>query len=192
MGNRSLFPGVAVPRAFFGTFFRFERKYYPSRGGSPTIRAVVGASGPNRGNGYAPAGAPKGFPLALWKPSDAKVGKKPMGRQVPLPRRRRRVKPGRKKGLRLRAHQRAFRSPFGNLRASKPAKNPWKLHPLHSWQNGRTPPKARGCPRGKRSVRPALPCAPLVGCLNSESFPPSVRAFHRVASSFLAIAGKVS
>ena len=62
MGNKGLFHVVAVPRAFFGTFFRFERKYYPSRGGSPTIRAVVGASGPNRGNGYAPAGAPKGFP----------------------------------------------------------------------------------------------------------------------------------
>ena len=40
--------GVAVPRAFFGTFFRFERKYYPLRGGSPTIRAVVGASSPPR------------------------------------------------------------------------------------------------------------------------------------------------
>ena len=36
--------GVAVPRAFFGTFFRFERKYYPPRGGSPSVRAVVGAS----------------------------------------------------------------------------------------------------------------------------------------------------
>ena len=48
MGNRSLFPGVAVPRAFFGTFFRFERKYYPLRGGSPTVRAVVGASCPSR------------------------------------------------------------------------------------------------------------------------------------------------
>ena len=44
MGNRSLFPVVAVPRAFFGTFFRFERKYFPPRGGSPTVRAVVGAS----------------------------------------------------------------------------------------------------------------------------------------------------
>ena len=49
MGNRSLFPGVAVPLAFFGTFFRFERKYYPPRGGSPTARAVVGASGPGKG-----------------------------------------------------------------------------------------------------------------------------------------------
>ena len=44
MGNKGLFPGVAVPLAFFGTFFRTERKYYPSQGGSPTVRAVVGAS----------------------------------------------------------------------------------------------------------------------------------------------------
>ena len=40
---------VAVPRAFFGTFFRFERKYFPSQGGSPTVRAVVGASAPGWG-----------------------------------------------------------------------------------------------------------------------------------------------
>ena len=38
--------GVAVPLAFFGTFFRFERKYSPPRGGSPTTRAGVGASSP--------------------------------------------------------------------------------------------------------------------------------------------------
>ena len=69
---------VAVPLAFFGTFFRFERKYCPPRGSSPTFRAVVGASGP--------AGAT---------------------------------------GMRLRAHQRAFRSSFGNLRAPKLVKNPW-------------------------------------------------------------------
>ena len=37
---------VAVPLAFFGTFFRFERKYVPLQGGSPTVRAVVGASIP--------------------------------------------------------------------------------------------------------------------------------------------------
>ena len=49
MGSRSLFPVVAVPRAFFGTFFRFERKYCPPRGGSPTARAVVGASITRRG-----------------------------------------------------------------------------------------------------------------------------------------------
>ena len=49
MGNKGLFPVVAVPLAFFGTFFRAERKYYPSQGGSPTVRAVVGASIPRSG-----------------------------------------------------------------------------------------------------------------------------------------------
>ena len=49
MGSKGLFPVVAVPRAFFGTFFRFERKYCPPRGGSPTARAVVGASITRRG-----------------------------------------------------------------------------------------------------------------------------------------------
>ena len=49
MGNQGLFPGVAVPRAFFSTFFRAERKYFPLRGGSPTVRAVVGASAPGWG-----------------------------------------------------------------------------------------------------------------------------------------------
>ena len=60
MGSKGLFPVVAVPRAFFGTFFRFERKYYPLRGGSPTVRAAVGASVPGSRR-PAPAGAPKGF-----------------------------------------------------------------------------------------------------------------------------------
>ena len=41
MGNKSLFPVVAVPLAFFGTFFRFERKYFPPRGGSPTAKDRV-------------------------------------------------------------------------------------------------------------------------------------------------------
>ena len=45
---------VAVPRAFFGTFFRAERKYYPLRGGSPTTSAGVGAS--ISPEGYAPKG----------------------------------------------------------------------------------------------------------------------------------------
>ena len=44
MGSKGLFPVVAVPPAFFGTFFRAERKYFPSRGGNPTVRAGVGAS----------------------------------------------------------------------------------------------------------------------------------------------------
>ncbi len=35
MGNRSLFPVVAVPPAFFGTFFRAERKYCPLGAAAP-------------------------------------------------------------------------------------------------------------------------------------------------------------
>ena len=60
MGNQSLFPVVAVPLAFFGTFFRFERKYCPPRGGSPTNRAVVGASG-HSGTGVCACGRTKGL-----------------------------------------------------------------------------------------------------------------------------------
>ena len=52
--------GVAVPRAFFGTFFRFEKKVLPHRGGS-TVRAGVGASSSTRGKGYGPAGAQRAF-----------------------------------------------------------------------------------------------------------------------------------
>ena len=40
-------------------------------------------------------------------------------------------------------------------------------------QSWRIPSQAWGFPRGKQSARPAQPCAPLVVCLNSESFPPS-------------------
>ena len=50
-----------MPRAFFGTFFRFERKYFPPRGGSPTTRAVVGASIPHRGKGDCACGRTKGL-----------------------------------------------------------------------------------------------------------------------------------
>ena len=50
-----------MPPAFFGTFFRFERKYCPPRGGSPTIRAVVGASDPQPGQGVCACGRTKGL-----------------------------------------------------------------------------------------------------------------------------------
>ena len=50
-----------MPRAFFGTFFRAERKYYPLRGGSPSIRAVVGASSPHRESGGCVCGRSKGL-----------------------------------------------------------------------------------------------------------------------------------
>ena len=61
MGSKGLFPVVAVPLAFFGTFFRFERKYCPLRGGSPTVRAGVGASFPHWRKGDCACGRTKGL-----------------------------------------------------------------------------------------------------------------------------------
>ena len=87
MGNKGLFPVVAVPRAFFGTFFRFERKYYPPRGGSPNVRAGVGASSPRQGFAYGKVGfsrrlqgafhsplSPSGRPLERQSSTRAGVG----------------------------------------------------------------------------------------------------------------------
>ena len=124
MGNKGLFPGVAVPLAFFCTlFFRHRKKsvnapwdgksqFAPESArhsppgdlltakllpnaasrrafrsppctpfGSPpkAIERPIGLQAlfprrsrrvrPHRDKEYAPAGAPKGFPLALWNPS---------------------------------------------------------------------------------------------------------------------------
>ena len=84
--------------------------------------------------------------------------------------------------MRLRAHQRAFRSPFGNLRSpleaiERPMGRPV---PIRAGVGASFPTKGNffgkvvaccckqgGFPRGKQSARPALPCAPLVVCLNS-------------------------
>ena len=72
-----------MPHAFFGTFFRVERKYYPPSGRQPHLSRRSRRVNPLRGKEYAPAGAPKGFPLALWKPSDTEAGEKTRGQQVP-------------------------------------------------------------------------------------------------------------
>ena len=45
-----------------------EVNEYPMRVTSPTPAQESARQAP-RGQGFAPAGAPKGFPLALWKPS---------------------------------------------------------------------------------------------------------------------------
>ena len=150
MGNKSLFPVVAVPRAFFGTFFRFERKYYPSRGGSPTIRAGVGASIPRQGS-------------RIMRQSGAFHASRPLrAAALPFPPGQWVCACGRTKGLSsgqtIGAVRTAVRSacclpelrvanrlrrlypldtrfpsfPFGNLRTPKVARNPWdvKSHSL--------------------------------------------------------------
>ena len=86
MGNKGLFPVVAVPLAFFGTFFRFERKYYPPRGGSPTVRAGVGASSPRQGFAYGKVGFSRRLQGAFRSPpvpvgSPSEDGERPVERQ---------------------------------------------------------------------------------------------------------------
>ncbi len=61
MGNRSLFPGVAVPHAFFGTFFRVERKYDPPSGRQPHRPRRSRRVRPHREEAYA-----CGFPALQW------------------------------------------------------------------------------------------------------------------------------
>ena len=90
MGNKGLFPVVAVPRAFFGTFFRTERKYYPPRGGSPTVRAGVGASSPRQGFAYGKVGFSRRLQGAFRSPpvpvgSPSEDGERPVERQSSTP-----------------------------------------------------------------------------------------------------------
>ena len=141
------FPESPCRYAFFGTFFRAERKYGPPSGRQPhhprrsrrvrPHRQKVCACGRTKGlSSGQTIGAVRTAVCSACCLPELRVANR-LRRLYPLDTR--------------------FPSfPFGNLRASKPAKNPWKLHPLHSWQNGRTPPKARGFPRGKQSACRAL------------------------------------
>ena len=130
MGNKSLFPGVAVPLAFFCTlFFRHRKKSVSAPwGGSPTTRAVVGASFSTgamgmrlRAHQRTSARSLETFGRRSWR--------EPIRWQPHHPRRSRRVNPrpgqrvcvcGRTKGL--------FARLFGNLRAPKLERDSWKLH----------------------------------------------------------------
>ena len=100
--------------------------------------------------------------------------------------------PGR--SMRLRAHQRAFRSPFGNLRfatrsnraplgtASPNPRRSRRVRPCRG--RGYAPAGApKGFPRGKQSARPALPCVPLVVCLNSGSLTAFGGCIHWILAS---------
>ena len=79
--------GVAVPLAFFCTlFFRHRKKSVSApRNGKFHSRAVVGASIPVRDNGYASAGAPKGFSLASLETFGHRSWRDPHGTLAPKP-----------------------------------------------------------------------------------------------------------
>ena len=139
MGNRSLFPGVAVPLAFFCTlFFRHRKKSVsaPWDGKAQFAPESARPAPPGGRAGVCACGRTGGFPLA------------------PSP---------------LRIATRSNRAPH---RAASPAPAPESAR--------QSPPKgnfvrqscllllqAGGFPRGKQSARFALPCVPLVVCLNS-------------------------
>ena len=69
---------------FLWYFLSLRKKVLPPSGQQPHLSRRSRRVMPRRGNGYAPTGAPKGFPLVLRKPSGTEVGEKPMGRQVPI------------------------------------------------------------------------------------------------------------
>ena len=54
----------------------------PHRAASPALAPESARQAPPGGGGYAPAGAPKGFPLALWKPS-GRTRRKTCGINIP-------------------------------------------------------------------------------------------------------------
>jgi hypothetical protein len=82
-------------------------------------RALRSPFGNLRNGGYAPSGASKGFALALWKPSQRGICA--FGRIKGLCARP--LETFATVSMRLRAHQRALRSPFENLRGHPSMRN---------------------------------------------------------------------
>ena len=118
MGNRSLFPGVAVPLAFFCTlFFRHRKKSVSAPWDGKSLSAPESArQAPPKGNflgrGFSLRSKQGGFPLAPLHPLRiaSRNNRVPHRTASSNSRRSRRVRPRRGQGMHLRAHQRAFRS----------------------------------------------------------------------------------
>ena len=132
-----------MPLAFFGTFFRFERKYCPPQGGSPSVRAVVGASSSSEGVLKTKLAHIDAYSWLSARPlqpfgSSAGANQQPNGAASPTPRRSRRVSP--------------------------PAGECFR-------QSRRTPTQTGVLPRGKQPARLALSCTPFAAWLNAELFP---------------------
>ena len=107
MGNKGLFPGVAVPLAFFCTlFFRHRKKSVSAPWDGKSQSAPESARHSPPGQGVCACGRTKGLsarPLEIFG-SPPKAIERPIGLQALFPRRSRRVIPRRGRGLRLRAH----------------------------------------------------------------------------------------
>ena len=95
MGNKGLFPGVAVPLAFFCTlFFRHRKKSVSAPWDGKSQSAPESARQAPPGAGDCACGRTGGFPLA---PSPLRIANRsnraPHGTASPNPRRSRRVRP---------------------------------------------------------------------------------------------------
>ena len=149
MGNRSLFPGVAVPLAVFCTlFFRHRKKSVSAPWDGKSQSAPESARHSPTGAEVCACGRTKGLsarPLETFGSPTEVIGR-PIGLQALLSRRSRRVNPHRGAGV---------------------------------CACGRT----GGFPRGKQSARIALPCAPLVVCLNSGSLTAFGGCIHWIPAS---------
>ena len=122
---------------------------------------------PHRGRGYAPAGAPKGFPLALWKPSVAtRSNRAPHGTASPNPRRSRRVRPrrgreyapaGAPKGFPLAPCTPSDRSRRENSQELSSGQTIGAARTRRKTHGVNPDRKRRGFPQSKPSARPAQP-----------------------------------
>ena len=143
-----------MPLAFFGTFFRFERKYCPPRGGSPTVRAGVGASNPHRQKRACTCGRTKGLSsgqtIGAVRTAVRSACCLP---ELRVANRLRRLYP-------LDTRFPSF--PFGNLRAPKVARKPMDGNPAVRTEVGAPDP----CKGPLRSIVFPGPISPM------ESLPP--------------------
>ena len=105
--------------------FASKESTSPPRCGSPTVRAGVGASVPPARDSLTAKLPCVAISRGLFARPLHSFGSPTETPKHPVPRRSRRVMlhPW-ASGMRLRAHKRAFRSPFGNLRIPKLARNP--------------------------------------------------------------------
>ena len=154
MGNKGLFPVVAVPLAFFCTlFFRHRKKSVSAPWDGQSQSAPESARQTPPGAGDCACGRTGGFPLAPLHPLRIAT----RSNQAP--------------------HRAASPSPAPESARQAPPRGDFLR------QSCRLLMQAGGFPWGKQSARFALPCVPLVVCLNSGSLTAFGGCIHWIPAS---------
>ena len=177
MGNKGLFPGVAVPLAFFCTlFFRHRKKSVSAPwDGKSQFAPESARQAPPKGNflgrGFSLRSKQGGFPLAPLHPfgSPLEAIERPIGLQALPSRRSRRVRP-RQRGIS--SAKLSLVMPAGGfpLAPCTPSESR-HANGIKEFAPTDTP---NGFPRGKQSARPSLsepPIGPFFPSGNPPSFP---------------------